>query len=94
MLFEKINSFKEWNLLSDINRLKIAKGLELALPSDFRFYQCYGTIVLFEYKTELFSLVPGAEVILGYDRNNPFKPNQEQYKSWLDTVEEWKYLMI
>lgn len=90
MLFEKISNLKKWNSLSQENRLRIAKALELALPNDFEFYDCYGKIVLFKYKTDLFSLVPGAEVTLGYDPNNPFKPNPEQYKSWLETAEEWE----
>ncbi len=33
MLFEKISNLKKWNSLSQENRLRIAKALELALPT-------------------------------------------------------------
>ena len=87
-----------WASLGDRDRLLLVDNLAKELPSSFQFKQFKefrlgkrsNYIALFEYQSALFVLIPGGEVILGYDPDRPFQPNAEQNLSWLDTVEDYE----
>ncbi len=84
---------QRWNSLRESERLSLAEDLAKELPDGFRFMEIrpyslgnqQNSIASFEYQSSIFSLIPGVEVTLGY--GGRFKPNPEQYESWLETVE-------
>lgn len=84
---------QRWNSLRESDRLSLAEDLAKELPDGFRFIDIrpyslgnqQNSIASFEYQSSRFSLIPGAEVTLGY--GGSFEPNAEQYESWLETVE-------
>jgi hypothetical protein len=85
---------QRWNSLCESDRLSLAENLAKELPDGFRFIDIrpyslgnqQNSIASFEYQSSIFSLIPGAEVTLGY--SGSFQPNPEQYESWLETVED------
>jgi hypothetical protein len=81
---------------------KVARELDSLLPAPFHFCKielCASGdqrhhVAFFEwegppegYDQAFFALIPGGEVTLGYDRERPFVPNQQQYESWIQETE-------
>jgi Sulfatase-modifying factor enzyme 1 len=47
-------------------------------------------IAIFTQGTELFALIPGATVVLGYDPSHPFAPSPSQQASWNETRKNFR----
>ena len=89
----KINN---WKKLSLKKKTKCAKKLVKVLPKGFKFvhvkeFSLGGishTTAQYEYKKSLFSLIPGGNVTLGYDKNNSAKLTKDQLEEWEWTIEQ------
>ena len=87
---------QEWKSFSEAQAIYYAKKLANYLPQDIKFMgisshsYCHqkNLIAHFEYAGSLFSLIPGAEVQIGYDAER-FCPTKEQLSSFKDTAEEY-----
>ncbi len=85
-----------WNQISSAQRTKLAQELSESLPK-FQFTDIQicelgekkHFVAFFDWNNITFALIPGDEVILGYDRDNPFIPNEAQLKNWEYTREEY-----
>jgi hypothetical protein len=81
---------------------KVARDLDSLLPVPFHFHKVElcalgdqrHQVALFEwggppegYDHAFFALIPGDEATLGYDRERPFVPNQQQQESWIQETE-------
>jgi hypothetical protein len=87
----------QWDRFSRAECEKVARDLEGELPASFRFHKVETCtlgdqkhhVAFFEwagsphaYYHAFFVLIPGSEATLGYDRDHPFIPTQQQKKSW------------
>lgn len=87
----------QWETFSPTECEEVARRLETLLPTGFRFHKVgrctlsnqIHLIAFFEwfgypegYDQAFFALIPGGNVLLGYDRRNPFHPSQHQLDSW------------
>src|SRR5215210_2947963 len=86
-----------WDTLTPREREIVALAVSRQLPAPFRllglkWYEMGDQrhqMGLYDYEGARFALIPGGTVTLGYDRNNPFIPNEEQQQDWDWTREEW-----
>jgi hypothetical protein len=90
-------SIERWESVTPTEREEIANRLEKELPLGFTF-QCIrhcrlgavqNHIAFFQKDGAFFVFVPGSEVSLGYDRDRPWEPNQDELESWQETAEEY-----
>ncbi len=92
----------QWDHLSHAECEEIVRDLGKELPGAFRFHKVgrcaladqQHHIAFFEwdgppegYDHVFFALIPGGEATLGYDRDHPFVPNQQQQESWVDETQ-------
>jgi hypothetical protein len=86
----------DWNQISPAQRTELAQELSENIPG-FQFTDIQlcelgekkNFVAFFNWKNIEFALIPGAEVTLGYDRDNPFIPNEAQLEEWEYTREEY-----
>jgi len=85
-----------WNQISPTERLDLVQELSENLPN-FQFTDIqlceFGKqknfMAFFDWNNIKFALIPGGEVTLGYDRDNPFIPNPAQLEAWEFTRKEY-----
>src|SRR5438477_11584379 len=88
---------KPWAALGGQERESLARQIEKQLPSPFRFigveHHSQGDqahhVAFYDWKGIRFAFIPGCQATLGYDRRNPFVPNEAQVRAWQDTQEEF-----
>ncbi|MDQ2716367.1 MAG: formylglycine-generating enzyme family protein [Chloroflexota bacterium] len=94
---------KQWDRFSLAECEEITRDLDRILPASFRFHiikTCSFSdqkhhIAIFEwaglpegYYKGFFALIPGGQATLGYDREHPFVPDQQQQASWVKETQE------
>lgn len=92
----------QWKALQDSERLAATHDLVKRLPKGFVFRSLEifrlgsqsNTVAFFDWSPGeglpgKFALIPGGEVTLGYDRDQPFVPTSAQIESWQGTQEEY-----
>lgn len=102
MGFDASLILEQWDLFGPIECEEIARQLDKTLPDSFRFHtietcslgeqRCH--IAVFEwaglpedFHQGFFALIPGGQAILGYDRDHPFVPNEQQRESWVQETQ-------
>lgn len=93
----------QWDRLTLTECEEVARDLEKELPAPFRFHlvetcalgEQSHQVAFFEwagppqgYDHAFFALIPGGEPTLGYDRDHPFVPSQQQKESWINETEK------
>lgn len=87
----------EWNDLTAGQQISLARAVEKQLPQEFAFKtlrrcslgQITQNIAIFAMGTEAtFALVPGGEVILGFDARS-WHPNVDEEQSWQGTAQKF-----
>jgi len=93
---------EQWDRFSLAECEAVARELWKVLPAPFRFHQVETCslgdqkhhVAVFEsagypegHHHGLFALIPGGETTLGYDREHPFVPTQQQQASWEEETE-------
>jgi formylglycine-generating enzyme required for sulfatase activity len=48
-------------------------------------------VAVYSFQDASFVLIPGGEVVLGYDANRPWEPTPDEQESWQDTKEEYNF---
>jgi hypothetical protein len=94
---------ERWDSFSQEECEELARTLAKALPVAFRFHKIetcsYNEqqhhIAVFEwaglpegYQRGFFALIPGGKATLGYDREHPFLPDEQQLASWVEETQE------
>jgi hypothetical protein len=90
-------SRERWDRLTSAQRSTAASRLASGLPSGFRFegLRRYALgdsareVACFRFEGSLFSLVPGGPIVIGYDADRPWEPNDDERESWEGTAEEY-----
>ncbi|HZU67116.1 MAG TPA: hypothetical protein VFA09_07545 [Ktedonobacteraceae bacterium] len=92
----------QWEHFAHSECEQVARDLDRLLPASFHFCKVERCVLgdqqhqvaFFEwegspegYHHAFFAFLPGGEVTLGYDREQPFVPTQEQSKSWSEETE-------
>jgi hypothetical protein len=82
---------------------EIAQALDRALPASFRFHKVETCslsdqnhrVAVFEWAglpqghhQGFFALIPGGRATLGYDREHPFVPSEQQHESWVNETQQ------
>jgi hypothetical protein len=89
--FQLIFDLDKWDAATSDERVDCTLAVAESLPADFSFDRLTTftlgdqshEIPLFHYDNRKFSLVPGRTIaLLGYDRFNPFQPNEHQLRDW------------
>lgn len=88
---------KRWTALSTAERTRTAKQLLKDLPDGFAFDRVrackYGTqknaVAFFTLGEARFALIPGGTVTVGYDKDRPWEPTEEEEESWQFTKDEY-----
>jgi hypothetical protein len=86
-----------WTGMSAPEREACAQALAHDLPSGFAFagvrsFRCgtvHREVAQYSFNGATFSLVPGAEVMLGYDDTRPWAPTEQEAEDWEKTVEDY-----
>lgn len=101
--FKALLILDQWDRYEPSQCEEIARQLEQALPTPFHFHavEPYSLgaqkhhIAVFERvafstgsRQGFFALIPGGQTTLGYDREHPFVPNEQQQKSWIQGTQE------
>lgn len=95
--FKALLMLDQWDRFSFSECEAIARDLDSVLPASFRFHKIEACslgdqrhhVAVFEwaglpdgYHKGFFALIPGGPATLGYDREHPFVPDQQQQASW------------
>jgi hypothetical protein len=92
-------SRRAWDKLSKRDCARLAKQIKLELlPEHIEFSEvrtCRSVAglrrnAIFSFGNAEFVFIPGATVVLGYDRRRPFKPSREQAANWRKLEEEYE----
>jgi len=100
--FHSLLQLEDWDRFSVVECEEIARELWKVLPAPFRFHKVETCslgkqqhhVAIFEWTGYpeghhhgFFSLIPGDEATLGYDREHPFVPVEHQQASWEEETE-------
>jgi hypothetical protein len=86
-----------WDQLSAAEQDNVASQVATRLGSSWRLVGLemheigmeQHRVAFFSYGNERFALIPGATVVLGYDRTHPLVPSPAQRQSWNETQENY-----
>src|SRR5215475_10909999 len=90
-------SHVRWDAISSSERDALAKQLVRQLPTGFQFHslQTYALgdqtreVADFTFDRAHFTLIPGGEVVLGFDASRAWEPTSEELESWNQSAEEY-----
>jgi hypothetical protein len=79
-------SLEKWQKISLAEREVVARQLAKHLPSGFYFssIQLYklgeqqNHVALYKQGNSTFALIPGGEIVIGYDSDRTWEPNQDE----------------
>lgn len=79
-----------WDQLNNAGAERVARMLENRLPAPWRFVRVqeheaggqHRSVAFFEWKEAEFALVPGGQVLLGYDSSQPPDLTEQDWQDW------------
>jgi hypothetical protein len=91
-------AIERWDRLKRGEKSVLARQVAKHLPEHFSFIgmrryelgEQKHDVALFECQGSRFALIPGGNVILGYDPEQAFRPTRDQLVSWKDTAKEYE----
>ncbi len=92
-----LSNLEHWSTISDEQRDQVARDVSAHLDYRFEYVSLdrhvlgnqQHTTARFRWKDIYFRLIPGGEILLGYDRTRPHELNLEAQLSWQDTCKEY-----
>jgi hypothetical protein len=90
-------SRNRWAALSPGERARTARALAKELPDGFAFDRVRvcrlgglkNAVAFYTFGGSSFALIPGGAVTVGYDKDRPWEPTEEEAESWQFTKDEY-----
>lgn len=91
-------SLERWEGVTSAEREAIAAQLARELPPGFtldairlhRLGEQQHPVAVYRQEDSLFALIPGGEVLIGYDSRRPWEPEPDELESWQDSAAEYE----